>query len=173
MPPEPLHSKITLIKKDFKWEYSSSAALRSPPHITLHMPFKTDGGKLSFVRENFIQRLKTESPFLINLVNFGAFPPRVIFINVMENESLLRLYEIISEVMKNSNFTNQDYRGLGFHPHITVAFRDLKKREFVRAWEIYKGEQIKGEFECNSICIFKHNGKFWEVDSEIKLINDQ
>jgi 2'-5' RNA ligase len=28
----------------------------------------------------------------------------------------------------------------GFHPHITIAFRDLKKAVFYKAWEEYKSK---------------------------------
>jgi len=172
VPKEPLASQITLIKKDIKSEYQSSAALRSPPHITLHMPFKMDVNKLQLVKEAIAEKFAGISPFLIRISNFGAFPPKVIFIKVDDNEYLSRAYHIISEIMKGFNFNNQDYRNKGFHPHITIAFRDLRKREFIRAWEKYKEEKFESEFVCNSVCLLKHNGKFWEIYSEMGLLKN-
>lgn len=38
--PSPLYEEVTRLKEYFRDRYNSKAALRSPPHITLHMPFK-------------------------------------------------------------------------------------------------------------------------------------
>ena len=39
IPPSPILEEVQEIKNYFKDKYESRAALNSPPHITLHMPF--------------------------------------------------------------------------------------------------------------------------------------
>ena len=39
IPPSPVYEEALELKKYFKEQYGSKAALNSPPHITLHMPF--------------------------------------------------------------------------------------------------------------------------------------
>ena len=40
VPPPPVYEEALAFKNYFKDHYASKAALRSPPHITLHMPFE-------------------------------------------------------------------------------------------------------------------------------------
>ena len=40
IPPEPIKSEVMAFKKEMEEKFDSKAALRSPPHITLHMPFQ-------------------------------------------------------------------------------------------------------------------------------------
>ena len=40
VPQEPTYAKVVGLKEEIQAGYESKAALRSPPHITLHMPFK-------------------------------------------------------------------------------------------------------------------------------------
>ena len=39
IPPSPVFEEALALKEYFKERYHSKAALNSPPHITLHMPF--------------------------------------------------------------------------------------------------------------------------------------
>ena len=45
IPPEPIHDQIVNIKKDISTKHNTYAALKSPPHITLHMPFNLEHNK--------------------------------------------------------------------------------------------------------------------------------
>ena len=40
VPPSPIYEEAFEQKVYFKTKYNSKASLNSPPHITLHMPFK-------------------------------------------------------------------------------------------------------------------------------------
>lgn len=162
-------SIITSIKSKFKEDYNSGAALRSPPHITLHMPFKMLPPKVELVKKYLNKAMAAINSFTVKLNAFGAFPPRVIYINVEENEQLEQLHKLVSTVMKEFGILNQNFKDKPFHPHVTVAFRDLRNADFRKAWEIYKEKDFRGEFTCNSLSLLKHNGKFWEVNSEISF----
>ena len=39
IPPSPVYEEAQALKEYFREKYNSKAALNSPPHITLHMPF--------------------------------------------------------------------------------------------------------------------------------------
>ena len=83
---------------------------------------------------------------------FGSFSPRVIFVRVDEKEQLTTLKrELEKYVSKNLGLLGGDYKNRGFTPHITVAFRDLKKPEFFKAWEILEHENFKETFDVNGI----------------------
>jgi len=174
VPEEPLYSMIMNIKESFAKDYDSKAALRSPPHITLHMPFKLSLEKAGKLKLRLVEVLLNFSPFEVKLKNYGSFPHKVIFIQVMESESLTNLHSIIKRVMRTEfNFLNQDYKNQGFHPHITVAFRDMKKQEFNKAWEKFGVKNFEDQFACNSVFLLKHTGKIWEKYFEILLTQKQ
>lgn len=172
VPPDPLKAELIRIKEIFSQEYSAKAALRSPPHITLHMPFKLTENGEALLEDKLRSEVNKINPFEIRLHNYGAFPPRVIYIDIMQNEELSVLHSAISNVMKRDfNFLNQDYKEKPYHPHLTIGFRDLRKREFERAWNKYKELELAATFIVHAVCLLKHNGKIWEIDREISLAN--
>lgn len=162
--PEPLSAAVDKIKHDIAANYQSKAALRSPPHITLHMPFRLadkKDAKLRMLLQDFAQ---DRAPFKLSLKDFDVFAPKVIYIDVVPNEQLDMLQAaLIRKMRREMNTFNGDYKR-GFHPHITVAFRDLKPRNFKAAWEVYEKEAFSSEFVASHISLLKHNGQFWEVD---------
>ena len=162
IPDEPLKSRVTVIKKQLEAKYKTRAALRSPPHITLHMPFRWQAARvnrLSTVLEELSGQI---TPFLIELNGFEAFPPRVIFLKVAENEVLNNLKKQISKVSLQQwkLFERVDTRP--FHPHITIVFRDLNKTRFAQAWAEVKDQEFNDRFVAGRLTLLKHNGKFWE-----------
>jgi 2'-5' RNA ligase len=166
VPPEPVLTSVQQIKREIFDAYGTKGALRSPGHITLHMPFSWEEekeGKLV----NELAAFKFDRPFAIQLKNFDCFEPRVVFLNVLENETLFEMQKnLVKLALQKLQLFNQSEDMRGFHPHVTVAFRDLKKPVFYKLWEKYKNESFEAEFECSSICLLKHNDQNWEVYKE-------
>ena len=102
--------------------------------------------------------------FVINLNGFQSFALRVIFIDVEENAALSELHTDLAKVAQEKlKLLNADFKGRGFNPHMTVAFRDLKPAMFKKAWEDFRGKEIKHSFELSSLVLLKHNGTSWDV----------
>ena len=166
VPPEPLLSEIQNIKQSISDNYQSKGALRSPGHITLHMPFSFDESKENKLIE-CLSDFKFKTQFPISLNNYDCFEPRVIFINIEEQTELFDLQrQLVSHVKRNLNIFNQSDDMRGFHPHITIAFRDLKKAVFYKIWETFKGKLYYKSFSCHSFCLLKYNDERWEVHKE-------
>ncbi|MBK8366962.1 MAG: 2'-5' RNA ligase family protein [Bacteroidetes bacterium] len=166
VPPEPLLSDIQNIKQSISDNYQSKGALRSPGHITLHMPFSFDESKENKLIE-CLSDFKFKTQFPISLNNYDCFEPRVIFINVLEQAELFNLQkQLVSHVKRHLNIFNQSDDMRGFHPHITIAFRDLKKPTFYKAWEEYKSKTFSADFICNSFSLLKHQNEEWVVLKE-------
>ena len=161
IPPEPVFSEIEKIKLDISQKYNNKSALRSPAHITLHMPFEMKESK----EENLLQTIsqfKFSSAFKIELKNYSCFEPKVIFIDVVKNETLNALQkELVFHIKSNLNIFNQYDDKRAYHPHATIAFRDLKKTDFYLANEEYKAKTFSAEFKVSSFFLLKHNGKVW------------
>lgn len=172
LPPRGFLEEVQLIKEDFAQRFQSKASLNSPPHITLHMPFKYQEQK----EERIFDALKlvSEKNASLEIIQngFGAFEPRVIFVNVALSPELRTLQkDVLSEIRKSCKIENSDYKNLGFHPHVTLAFRDLKKAKFEEAWSEFEHKPIQCRWKADSIVLLKHNGKKWDVYEMVFLTN--
>ncbi len=170
VPPSPIYEEAFEQKVYFKTKYNSKASLNSPPHITLHMPFK-------FVEKNedeIVSNLRTfaheNSAVTVKLNGFSSFPPRVIFINVEITSELERLQKNLERYFKRQlNLFNANYKELPFHPHLTLAFRDLKKPNYQKAWEEFVSKNYQATFLASKIALLKHSGAVWEIFQEFDL----
>jgi 2'-5' RNA ligase len=171
LPPEPLYTEALTLKQHFKDRYNSKAALNSPPHITLHMPFKWKESKEAELVSSLEKFSEKQKPFEIRLAGFGAFKPRVISIDVKKDEALAVLQKNLKRFCKTElNLFNADYKEFAYHPHLTLAFRDLKKAEFYKAWEEFKDKRFEATFRVDSIALLKHDGKEWKKFKSLSLL---
>jgi len=163
IPPSPFLEEAQTLKEYFRDQYHSKASLNSPPHITLHMPFQWKETK----EEKLVKALSTFSSgkknFSISFNDFSCFAPRVIYIDIKPSELLTTLQQELYRFCKvELNLFNAQYRDLPFHPHLTLAFRDLKKDQFLKAWQEFKERKFSGEFAIDKITLLKHDGKHWK-----------
>ncbi len=170
IPPSPVFEEALALKNYFKERFNSKASLNSPPHITLHMPFRWREDKEHDLIDALNEFHSGLRPFDLQLLNFNSFPPRVIFIDVVANEHLSSLQKkLLRFCRKELNLFNADYKDQPFHPHLTLAFRDLKKSNFAEAWNEFSVRPFSATFEVHKFDLLKHNGKVWQPFQEINL----
>ena len=170
IPPSPIREEAEALKNYFKDKYHSKAALNSPAHITLHMPFLWNEEKEKKLTTKLHEFARGCDPIKVCLDNFSSFPPRVIYISVAESDALDRLQQQLHRFCKRElDIFNANYKDKPFHPHLTLAFRDLKKPQYHLAWEEFSKKEFKAEFMGDKIAILKHNGKRWDILREFLL----
>lgn len=163
IPPAPLNDTLHKLKVYFHETYQTKAALKSPPHLTLHMPFEWKTDKEDHLLDTLQSFAAGRTNFEITLTGFGAFAPRVIYAAVQDNEPLKTLQLDLHRFCKAElNLFNAQYQDQPFHPHFTLAFRDLKKPQFVKAWEEFRDKPFSAHFEVNRLVVLKHDGKVWQ-----------
>lgn len=170
IPPSPVFDEALQFKHYFKERYNSKASLNSPPHITLHMPFRWREDKEHVLTETLSKFNAGLHPFMLRFLNFNSFPPRVIFIDVVPNEPLLALQKKLLRFCKRElNLFNADYKDQPFHPHMTLAFRDLKKSMYAEAWQEFENKPYAAEFLVDRFTLLKHNGREWKRLTDLLL----
>lgn len=168
--PDPHAEKVWKLKYYFRDVYGSKASLNSPPHITLHMPFQWKAAKEEMLLQNLHRFFLSCLPVPIQFRNFGCFSPRVIFIEVEKSAVLENLQRnLVRFCRQELNLFNANYQDQSFRPHVTLAFRDLKKPMFIAAWNEFGNREFIGEFTANRAALLKHNGKIWEVFRQFEL----
>jgi 2'-5' RNA ligase len=170
VPPPPVYEQAQKLKHYFKERYNSKASLNSPPHVTLHMPFRWRDDKECELIQAFETFDPGISPFHLSLKGFNSFAPRVIFIDVVPNKNLADLQRAILRFCRRDlNLFNADYKDQPFHPHLTLAFRDLKKSMYAEAWKEFGKKDFAAEFLVTKYSLLKHTGKVWEEFHDISL----
>ena len=149
------------VKMDFGKKYNCKASLNSPPHITLHMPFRYPEKKEKHLIE-VLEQFIIHPPVNVELDGYACFPPRVIYINTPLTPELNAVFDQVKKTMRSLNVFNAGYQDRGFHPHLTIAFRDIKKSVFPTAWEEYQAKSYSKTFVAERVVLLKHNGKHWE-----------
>jgi 2'-5' RNA ligase len=101
--------------------------------------------------------------FKVELKNFSTFPPRVIFLNVKENKILSQLKDELENFMIDADLVNIKKEKRPFNPHITIANRDLKKDDFLHAWQYFREKKYSSSFRVTGIALLK-NSNGWQVN---------
>ena len=160
--PDPeIGDEVRAFQKYVSENFESHRALRAPPHITLIPPFKwrlDDISKLESEMEVFV---KTQHVVKIQLNNFSAFPPRVIYVGVEENIKLNNLQGDLKHFLLSKLEIKSDRPERRFHPHMTVAFRDLRKNTFPKAWTHFSELTYQRVFVARQIVLLQHSGARW------------
>jgi 2'-5' RNA ligase len=161
--PEDINATILKWKQLMKERFDCVVALRSPAHITLIPPFWLDEKEEHQLNDAIGEFCQSRAGFEIHLKNFAAFKPRVIYVDVVPNPELKSLHGQLEEflIVKNQFRINKEERPL--HPHVSIATRDLHKKAFRDAWEIFKEKKYESSWIASGISILRHDQKKWDV----------
>ncbi|MBW4440924.1 MAG: 2'-5' RNA ligase family protein [Plectolyngbya sp. WJT66-NPBG17] len=167
LPPPAIQQYATEVKSYFDQYYASRHAFKSPPHITLQPPFRWQHEHFAALRESIESFAQSQVPIPIELDGFGAFPPRVIYINVDRTNALLTLHRNLIQHLENSiELIDPKEKSRPYAPHMTVAFRDLTKQNFKLAWQEFKDRSLHFEFIASHLTLLKHDGQRWQIHTE-------
>ena len=161
--PTEIDQRVLKWKNFFKENYSCTVALKSPAHITLIPPFWMNED-LEKDLINSINEFSTgKNKFEIILKDFAVFKPRVIYVDVLKNEALAQLHELLTDFILAQNKFPVKKEDRPFHPHVTLATRDLYKKAFYEAWEKFSVKKFEATWLVNGVSLLRHNKKNWDV----------
>jgi 2'-5' RNA ligase len=166
--PSPFLQEVEQIKHQLFLKYGLKGALRCPAHITLHRPFIWKEEKESLLLEK-LNLFKAGPRFQIQLQNFGFFEPGVAFVNVLPNSALNNLHSNLKDFAKKKlHLFNEAEDMRGFHPHVTIASRDLKKKVFDCLKPEFSEQTYKAEISVDQFSLLKLN-KAWEIKQNFPI----
>jgi 2'-5' RNA ligase len=161
--PKDIDQQVLKWKNFFKEHYGCIVALKSPAHITLIPPFwmneELENDLINSITEFSVSKKKFE----ITLKDFAAFKPRVIYVDILKNEILDRLHNSFSDFIDKQSKYPAKKEDHPFHPHVTLATRDLYKKDFYEAWEIFAKRKYQALWLVDGISLLRHNKKNWDV----------
>jgi 2'-5' RNA ligase len=161
--PGEINDEILKWKLFMKDHFNCMVALRSPAHITLVPPFWMSDNLQNTLEIAIGQFSQHQVPFEVQLKNFGAFKPGVIYIDVRSNPTLQTLYAELFEYLIAQDLFPIKRDDRPFYPHVTIATRDLHKKAFHEAWDSFKNKNYEAACITRGISLLKHNKKNWDV----------
>lgn len=170
VPPAALEAQIHNERVIFAEKYNCVKALKPPIHITLFPPFEE---RPAF--ENRVAGLASWvaqiAPFKIKLQGFNFFirESPVAYIDVVPNDALQRLRSgFVEELTKYTQV--KEFPG-PYNPHFTIGYRDIPPDVFPQIVAEYSAKAFDGEFDVNSIYLWKHDRTSWRAVAEYKFLH--
>lgn len=166
LPPPDIRAELTQLKEYIRDTYNTKAALRSPPHITLQPPFKYPDSDRPQLDAALAEFAASYPPIPTVLSGFSAFAPRVVFADVVHTPELMAAQPALETYLKD-NLGIQNSRSYpSFSPHVTLAFKDLKRSDFKPLFEEMQGRSLYYEYTVSHLTLLRHNGRRWNVAAE-------
>lgn len=170
LPPPRLTEQIQEIRLECSKKFGVHKALKPPVHITLRPPFWVEETfEKQFIRLLNQQTVQLE-PFKQVLENFDAFNPQVVYIRALKNPGLIALHQSIAELFRKYPIDKKETKSSRtFHPHITIAYRDVLPEVFPLIWQEYKDRRFKHSFNVKQYTLLKHDRIKWNILEHFKL----
>ena len=151
----PGFDKIEALKQDLYTRHGLRGALRSPAHITLHRPFEWKEEKEPVLIEQ-LNLFRFGPSFELELEGFDGFEPRVIYAALVHQPALYDLHaRLTSFARRELKLFNESEDERGFHPHVTVAFRDLKKPLYHQLMPEFRQTVLREKMWCKGFSLLK------------------
>jgi 2'-5' RNA ligase len=143
---------------------------KAPPHVTLQPPFQWPLAEVETIETCLRQFAATQAEVPISLSGFGAFAPRVLYINVLKTPELMALQKALAEEMQRTlQVVDPKAKSRAFAPHMTVASRKMTPRIFKQAWAELQPRSVEFEFVCDRLTLLIHDGHQWHIRCEFPL----
>lgn len=163
LPDKQIQNEVTGFKQYCAERFGARHSLSSPPHITLVPPFDWPKDRLQALKDALDEFAIDQLPFDIQLVNFGSFPPRVLFVDIKPNKPLAAMAGKLALHLKEMTGLEQSSVH-GFNPHMTIAHRDLQKEVFPNAWAYFSKQTYQRTFTAEGLTLLRYGQGRWELE---------
>ena len=163
VPAGEVQEKVTELKFKLKEAFNLRYALRSPAHITLKMPFLWNEAKEERLTKRLASFFQSQPGFSLKLRGIGKFGRRVIFIKVREQPLLVELQSNLVEMCKTKLNLKKELSDEAYHPHMTLAFKDMKERLFDSYLGFLNGFDFNYSVEVKEVALLKKDKGKWTV----------
>ena len=166
--PQEIDKKVLEYKRWMKDHFGCTAALKSPAHITLIPPFWLDEEKEATLHQTIKTFTSDIGSLQIELINFSHFNKRTLYVLVKDQPDLEKLKQQAESHFIRSLPGIVKKSDRPFHPHITIATRDLKPSDFIKSWEHFSKVMFTETFFAQSISLLKLGKGNWKVIEQLK-----
>lgn len=161
VPPPEILEKAHHIKLLIRDQFGIKYALKSPPHVTLKMPFNYNEAKETLLKKKLGDFLQTQKPVALKIEGVGTFGKRVIYLGIEKSPELAELQTSLKNFCKKELNLVDELSDRNYHPHLTVAFKDLKVGQFDEVLDLVRGQSFHAEYDAVDLAILKRVDQKW------------
>ncbi len=172
IPPVEISTEIIGLQKEIEVKFGSVHAQKAPPHITIIPPFDCELKKLEEFIKNITHFLSNKLTIDIKVIldNIQRFESRTLFVDVAKNEVFEKLCKELKLLFNQQKLIKQRIEKHYFAPHITLANKDIKKRDFKLLWEDFKTREYQRNFALDTITVLELNNGNWIIKSYLNVL---
>lgn len=170
IPNSSFFDQVEGLKESIKQDFGSKYALKSPAHVTVKMPFsysEKNEGKLKGLLGNFIEK---HQQFTLRIHGVDCFGKRVIFLKVDAPTTLFELQAGLKIFCQRELHLMPELSDRNYHPHMTVAFKDLKPSSFEGIYRKVKEEKLDFYSNVLEIWLLKKEEGRWVKNHSFSLL---
>jgi 2'-5' RNA ligase len=169
LPPPDVQEFANQVVAELGDRYQTCTA-KAPPHVTLFPPFEWHASTAAQLDAALRDFAAQQSSIPVTLSGFGAFPPRVLYINVLKTAELLHLQaELLCYLESTLAIVDPKSKTRPFAPHLTVASRNINGAIFKAAWADLRPRPVEFTFVSNRLTLLNHDGHQWLIRDEFLL----
>ncbi|MCE7056406.1 2'-5' RNA ligase family protein [Algoriphagus sp. AGSA1] len=162
--------QVTQLKLEIRDLFEAKYALKSPAHITLKMPFVYNEAKEARLIEKLGDFLVNYVPLALEVKGVSTFGDRVIFLGVEAGQDLYEFQEALKAYCKKELNLIDELSDRNFHPHMTVAFKDIKKPRFQNILHYVKTRDLACKFTISHLVLLKRIDGRWETHKKLHFM---
>ncbi|WP_158531187.1 2'-5' RNA ligase family protein [Algoriphagus chordae] len=161
--------RVTNLKLEIKDRYQAKYALKSPAHITVKMPFIFNEAKEDKLLEKLRSFVAGYQPMEIAIKGVKTFGERVIYLGVKADQNLFDFQNELKTYCKRELNLVDELSDRNYHPHMTIAFKDLKKSQFQNILRLAVETEIAAELQVSHIVLLKRVNGTWSSYKKLDL----
>jgi 2'-5' RNA ligase len=142
----------------------STKGLKVLPHITQIHPFKRSEEEEDKLIDQLNRTIGSFTPLELHFNGFGYFESpksNTIYIKVEDDPVLQEQHKALNILARNNFGFEAKNAPLRYTPHMTIAYRDLDKQKFDKAWPSFCDRAFEEKMMLESLWLLKHNGFCW------------
>ena len=167
LPPDEVSTLVRQQQQHIATLWGPKHALRTPPHITLIPPIAVTETERDVLWKCAERISKKTTSFPLHLDGYSAFKPHVIYIRITESNELNQLYTLWrTELMALMPHVLEKYPDRPYHPHMTLAHRDVTPDQFRKIWAYYAEKEFQASFVVDRFWVLRHTKEGWEKERD-------
>ena len=169
VPEGEFQEQVTDLKLEIRDRFQAKYALKSPAHITVKMPFVYNEAKEEKLIEKLSGFVGEYDPITVKVSGVRTFGERVIYLNVEAGQELFDFQKALNSFCKRELNLVNELSDRNFHPHMTIAFKDIKNSQFQNILQFSTEMNIDRKLAVSHIMLLKRIETTWKCSKKLKL----
>ncbi|MBN3584722.1 2'-5' RNA ligase family protein [Algoriphagus aestuarii] len=169
VPEGELQGRLTDLKELLRDRFGIKYALKSPAHVTLKMPFSFNEAKEDYLLDQLKNFLSNHEEFTLTISGIHTFGNRVVYLGIENSQELLSLQKNLLRFCRIELKLIEELSDKNYHPHLTMAFKDLKKTPIPNIIKVLNEKPIYEEIGIKHLFLLKRVDGRWVVCKNIPL----